>query len=99
VAAAHAAGRGHPREPRQLYAYAREEDRDPDDVGVHGRIALDTDDTDELVDRVEAWQDLDADYLAIDAMREGRGPEEYVEAIETFAEAMADAGIELVGEG
>lgn len=32
-------------------------------------------------------------------MREGRGPEEYVEAIETFAEAMADAGIELVGEG
>lgn len=78
-----------------LYEYAREADRDPDDIGIHGRIPLDTDDTGTLVDRVEAWKSVDADYLAIDTMDQGRAPDEHVEALETFADAMAEVGIEL----
>lgn len=83
----------------KIHEHAREAGRDPGEIGVHGRIALDTDDTDELVDRVEAWERLGADYLAVDAMRQGRGPADHVAALETFADAMASVGIELSGDG
>ena len=81
----------------QLHAYAREAGRDPEEIGVHGRMALDTDDTDALVDRVEAWEGLGADYLAIDPMRQDRDPEDHLEALEEFADAMESVGIELSG--
>jgi probable F420-dependent oxidoreductase len=83
----------------QIHEYAREVGRDPDEIGVHGRIALDTDDTDELLDRVEAWERLGADYLAVDPMRRGRDPEDHLAALDAFADAMASVGISLEGSG
>lgn len=78
-----------------LHEYARAEGREPDDVGVHGSIAFDTDETASLVERVESWRALDADYLAVNTMGQGRRPEDHVEALDRFAAAMADAGIDL----
>lgn len=83
----------------QLHEYAREAGRDPEEIGVHGRIPLDTDDTDELVDRIEAWERLGADYLSIDTMRRGRGPDDHVEVLDEFADAMDSVGIELSSSG
>lgn len=83
----------------RIREYAREAGRDPEEIGVHGRMALDTDDADELVDRVEAWERLGADYLSIDTMRQGRGPDDHVEALDAFADAMESVGIELSGSG
>lgn len=78
-----------------LYGYAEEFGRDPGDIGIHGRIPLDTDDTDVLVDRIEAWERVDTDYLAVNTMEQGRDPEAHIEALEDFADRMADVGIAL----
>lgn len=80
-----------------LREYVDQEGRQPDDFGVHGYLQLDTTETDELVDRLEAWSDLGTDYLSLLTMWEGRDSVEHITAIERFADVMADAGINLSG--
>lgn len=95
-------GEGTQESLEQLYQYAREAGRAPDEIGVHARLALppdDIDDTDELVARVEAWDALDANYVAIDTMGVGRDPAEHIAALEAFAATMESVGIELDGDG
>lgn len=78
-----------------LRKYTEEEGRDIDDIGVHGQLRLDTTDTDELVERIETWEELDADYLSVLTLEQDMSPVEHIDAIKSFAESMADVGIEL----
>lgn len=78
-----------------LRKYTEEEGRDIDDIGVHGQLRLDTSDTHELVDRIETWEELEADYLSVLTLEQDMSPEEHIDAIESFAKSMADVGIEL----
>lgn len=79
-----------------LREYAAEADRSFDDIGLHGRVRFEADAGD-LVERVAAWADLGLDYLAIDTMGAGREAAAHVEALETVADALVDAGFELSG--
>lgn len=82
----------------KLHQFAEAEGRDIDDIGIHGLIPwLDTTDQGVLIERVETWKELGADYLAVGMMHQGYGPDEHVRAIERFAETMGDAGIDLAG--
>lgn len=74
------------------------EGRDIDDIGIHGLLPwLDTFDQGMLVDRVETWEGLGADYLSVGMLRQGFDPDEHIRAIERFAATLDDAGIDLAG--
>jgi alkanesulfonate monooxygenase SsuD/methylene tetrahydromethanopterin reductase-like flavin-dependent oxidoreductase (luciferase family) len=82
----------------KLYEYAEAEGRDSDDIGIHGLLPwLDTFDQDVLVDHVETWEELGADYLSVGMLGQGFDPDEHIQAIERFAAILDGAGIDLVG--
>lgn len=82
----------------KLHEYAEVEGRDIDDIGIHGLLPwLDTFDQGMLVDRVETWEGLGADYLSVGMLRQGFDPDEHIRAIERFAATLDDAGIDLAG--
>ncbi|MCH7594776.1 MAG: LLM class F420-dependent oxidoreductase, partial [Chloroflexi bacterium] len=58
-------------ELEKLHGYAREAGRDPSEIGIDGRLtaALDTEDT--WPDQVQAWRDIDAEYIDINTMGQG----------------------------
>lgn len=82
----------------KLHEYAEAEGRDIDDIGIHGLLPwLDTFDQGMLVDRVETWEGLGADYLSVGMLRQGFDPDEHIRAIERFAATLDDVGIDLAG--
>jgi len=77
-----------------VYEAAEEAGRDPDDVGLHGRIWAVPGEEEETVERARAWQDLGADYLAVSTMYQDLdGPDDHAALLEEVADAFADAGI------
>ena len=76
-----------------LREYIREAGREPEDVGVHGRLRLDSGDPDEWVDRVRAWRDLGATHVSVvTAARDFDDPTEHAECLESFSNTVEDAG-------
>ena len=77
-----------------VYEAAEEAGRDPDDVGLHGRIWAVPGEEEEWVERARAWQDLGADYLAVSTMYQDLdGPDDHAALLGEVADAFADAGI------
>jgi len=54
-----------------LYEYAEAAGRDPDDIGLGGRMYAIPGEEDEWVERAQAWRELGADHLSITTMYQG----------------------------
>lgn len=76
-----------------LDEYAEAAGRDPDDVGLHGRTTAAPGEPEEWVDRVEAWQDLGADYLAVGTMDCGLEGEAHATHLEAVADVLEGVGL------
>lgn len=76
-----------------LREYAEDAGRDPEEIGLHGRMYAVPGERDEWVERAEAWRDLGADYLSVSTMYQGFEAEEHAAHLEAVAEVLADTGL------
>lgn len=76
-----------------LYDYAEEVGRQPDDIGLSGRMYAVPGEADEWVERAQAWQNLGADYLSLTTMYQGLEGEEHTAHLEEVAEVLSDVGL------
>ena len=87
-----------PQEPgRQAIAtlreYVRAGGRQESDVGIEGRIRIDSKQPEDWVDEARGWQELGASGITVEARRGGlEGVEQHIDAIVRFREALADFG-------
>ena len=64
--------------------------RDPDALGIEGRISWDEGDVDKLVRQAGRWRDADATHLAVNTMGAGLGSvEDHLAALAKASEALA----------
>jgi probable F420-dependent oxidoreductase len=64
--------------------------RDPDGLGMEGRISWDEGDVDKLIRQARRWRDADATHLAVNTMGAGLGSvEDHLEALAKAADALA----------
>ncbi len=76
----------------QVRAYVREAGRDPEGFGIEGRLHLGSTPPDTWAEAVDTWRSLGGTHLAVNTMRCGfSAPEQHVEALRSFKEALADA--------
>jgi alkanesulfonate monooxygenase SsuD/methylene tetrahydromethanopterin reductase-like flavin-dependent oxidoreductase (luciferase family) len=69
---------------------AAEAGRDPDRLGMEGRVAFDGRNTDELAATVQQWRDAGATHLCINTMGSGLpGADAHLGALTAAAEALA----------
>jgi probable F420-dependent oxidoreductase len=64
-----------------LHDACRRHDRDPDTVGIHGRLKVESD-LGKLNEGVNQWRDLGADYLSINPMYRGWSGREHLDVLE-----------------
>ncbi|MDF9745811.1 LLM class F420-dependent oxidoreductase [Natrinema salsiterrestre] len=76
-----------------LSEYAEDAGRDPDEIGLGGRMYAVPDEEDEWIDRAQAWRDLGADYLSITTMYQGLEGEEHAAHVERVAEVLAETDL------
>ncbi len=76
-----------------LYEYAEDAGRDPDEIGLNGRLYAVPGEEDEWIERAQAWRDLGADFLSITTMYQGLEGEEHAAHLERVAAVLAEAGL------
>lgn len=76
-----------------IEAHADDVGRNPDEIGLHGRIAIEAFDDDMVIERLDAWNEVGADYVSIHTGGLGYDVAEHVEAIETVASNLDAAGM------
>ncbi len=77
-----------------VHRYAEDAGRDPDDIGIEGRMYAEPNDEDDWIDRAQAWQELGADYLSVSTMYQGLDdPTDHAAHLEAVASTLADAGL------
>ena len=65
--------------------------RDPDAVGIEGRISLTQGGPDEWNKLSAAWDEAGATHLSVNTMKAGlKGPDQHIDAIRRFKEAITD---------
>ncbi len=65
--------------------------RDPDAVGIEGRISLAQGGPDEWNKLSAAWDEAGATHLSVNTMKAGlKGPDQHIDAIKRFKEAITD---------
>lgn len=75
--------------------YAREYDRDPDDLTVIGRMKVRGHNPDEWVERLRAWRERGVTGVCVNTMPADRAPEEQADLIAAFADAVANSSLDL----
>ncbi|MFB6171594.1 MAG: LLM class F420-dependent oxidoreductase [Haloarculaceae archaeon] len=76
-----------------LYDYAEAAGRDPDEIGISGRMYAVPGEEDEWIERAQAWHDLGADYLSVSTMYQGLEREEHAAHLESVADALGATGL------
>ena len=73
----------------RIRGYAKEAGRDPDDLGIEGRIDLAKLSIEEAVAQVEAWKGLGASHVSVVTMDAGfNSPDDHIEAVRRFKSAL-----------
>ncbi|CAN5617398.1 hypothetical protein BH24ACT5_BH24ACT5_17300 [soil metagenome] len=68
---------------------ARGADRDPSNIGVHGRVRWSADGANRVVDDIGRWRDAGASYVSIDTMKHSFATaEDHLEALAAVAAAL-----------
>ena len=74
----------------KLHSYAREAGRNPESIGIEGRIFAGDRPVQEWLDEISAWKNLGATHLTINTMKAGfPTPAAHIEAIRRFQRATA----------
>ena len=74
----------------KLGDYARQEGREPGDIGIESWVSIRNRRPEEWVKDVAAWKDLGATHIAVSTMRAGlSSPDGHIDAIRRFKEALA----------
>jgi probable F420-dependent oxidoreductase len=74
----------------KIHSYVREAGRNPNDIGIEGRVGYGQGSTDAWLRDLQAWKDLGATHVSLNTMRAGLGsPAAHIEAIRRFREATA----------
>jgi len=74
----------------KIRAYAREAGRDPDRIGIEGRMHYDKGSAETWVKELEAWKKLGATHVSLNTMKAGlTSPAAHIEAIRRFQKATA----------
>jgi probable F420-dependent oxidoreductase len=74
----------------KIHSYARETGRNPNDIGIEGRMGYGQGSMDAWLRDLQAWKDLGATHVSLNTMRAGLGsPAAHIEAIRRFREATA----------
>jgi probable F420-dependent oxidoreductase len=74
----------------KIRAYAKEAGRDPDRIGIEGRMHYDKGSAETWVKELEAWKKLGATHVSLNTMKAGlTAPAAHIEAIRRFQKATA----------
>ena len=74
----------------KIRAYAKEAGRDPDRIGIEGRMHYDKGSAETWVKELEAWKKLGASHVSLNTMKAGlTSPAAHIEAIRRFQKATA----------
>ena len=74
----------------KIRAYAKEAGRDPDQIGIEGRMHYDKGSAETWVKELEAWKKLGATHVSLNTMKAGlTSPAAHIEAIRRFQKATA----------
>jgi probable F420-dependent oxidoreductase len=74
----------------KIRLYTREAGRNPDDIGIEGRIGFGQGSPDSWLRELQAWKDLDATHVSLNTMRAGlSSPSAHIAAIQRFQAATA----------
>lgn len=74
----------------KLHSYAREAGRNPESIGIEGRVFAGDRPVQEWLDEISAWKKLGATHLTINTMKAGfPTPAAHIEAIRRFQRATA----------
>jgi probable F420-dependent oxidoreductase len=72
----------------KIRAYAKEAGRDPDQIGIEGRMHYDKGSAETWVKELEAWKKLGATHVTLNTMKAGlTSPAAHIEAIRRFQKA------------
>jgi hypothetical protein len=72
--------------------YAREAGRDPNTIGIEGRITYGQGSPDAWLKELDAWRKLGASHVSVNTMKSGlESPVAHIEAIRRFHGATASA--------
>ena len=70
--------------------YAQESGRDPNSIGIEGRIPMAQGDPDTWGEQMDAWKEMGASHVAVNTMKAGLAtPKAHIDAIRRFREATA----------
>jgi probable F420-dependent oxidoreductase len=73
----------------RMRGYAREAGRDPAAIGIEGRVAVTGKGPQDWLTQVKAWEELGATHLSVGTGGAGlKSPQEHIEALRRFQEAM-----------
>jgi probable F420-dependent oxidoreductase len=64
--------------------------RDPDAIGIEGRITLRPDDENTWISQTEAWRAAGATHMSVNTMGQGRTPDEHISTIRRYREIIED---------
>ena len=74
----------------RIRGYAKEAGRDPDALGIEGRIDLAKHSVEECAAQVEAWKGLGASHVSVVTMDAGfESPDDHIEAVRRFKSALS----------
>lgn len=74
----------------EIKEHARAAGRNPDVIGIEGRISITAGNPDAWHATAAAWSEIGATHLSVNTMRAGlQGPDQHIEAIERFKEAVS----------
>ncbi|HEX6435786.1 MAG TPA: LLM class F420-dependent oxidoreductase [Candidatus Binatia bacterium] len=72
----------------KINAYAREAGRDPETIGIEGRMTISAASAGTWNEQVKAWKEVGATYLGVNTMNSGfSNPAAHIDAIRNFREA------------
>ena len=73
----------------RMHAYARQDGRDPADIGIQGDVTIGAGNPDDWVKEFAAWTDMGATHISVNTMNSGlSSPEDHIDAIRRFKEAV-----------
>lgn len=77
----------------KLNKYIEKHNRNPSDVGIHGRMKVHKGKEDEWIDVVEGWDKLGANHLSAYTMHQGLDPIDQINLLESFISTIKETGL------
>ena len=74
---------------QKLHQYAQAEERNPNTIGIEGRLNINLQNQDSWGKMIEDWKSFGATHLSINTMNSGLlTPSDHIEAIRRFSDAI-----------